>query len=64
MCNSATNDITVTLPPPARGKKWHGLIDTSASSPDDFIPEDQLEPLEVQKTYVLPARTTAILAGK
>ena len=64
MCNSATNDITVTLPPPARGKKWHGLIDTSASSPDDFIPEDQLEPLEVQKTYVLPARTTAILVGK
>lgn len=64
MCNSATNDTTVTLPPPSRGKKWHGFVDTSATFPEDFVPEDKLEPLEVQKTYVLPSRTTAILIGK
>ena len=64
MCNSSTTDVTVTLPPPARGKKWHGLIDTSAEFPHDFIAEDKTEPLDVQKTYVLPARTTAILVGK
>lgn len=61
MCNSGTKDITVKLPSAGKGKRWHRLVDTSVSAPNDFMDEPNAELLEVQKTYVLPVRTMAVL---
>lgn len=64
MCNSGTVDTTVKLPSAGKKRRWYRLVDTSVPSPCDFLDEDKAEPLEVQKTYVLPSRTMAILIGK
>jgi len=64
MCNSGTTDITVKIPVSGKNKKWHRLIDTSVSSPNDFLEDGNEEQLEVQKTYILPARTMCILVSK
>ena len=64
MCNSGTTDITVKIPVSGKNKKWHRLIDTSVSSPNDFLEDGNEEQLEVQKTYILPARTMCVLVSK
>lgn len=64
MCNAGTTDVTVRLPVPAKNKKWYRQVDTSVAAPGDFLEEQQEELLEMQKTYVLPARSMAILTGK
>ena len=64
MMNSSTKDVTVTLPPPGKGKKWLRCVDTSVASPNDFLPENKEEMLEEQNVYVLPARSFAILLSR
>lgn len=64
MCNASIKDISVVLPSPNKGKKWYRYVDTSVAAPGDFLPENGLESLPNQRVYVLPARSTAILAGK
>ena len=64
MCNASVKDISVVLPSPNKGKKWYRYVDTSVAAPGDFLPENGLESLPNQRVYVLPARSTAILAGK
>ncbi len=64
MMNSSTKDVTVTLPPPGKGKKWLRCVDTSVEAPNDFLPENKEEMLEEQNVYVLPARSFAILLSR
>ena len=64
MCNSGTKDITVKLPTAGKEKSWYRLVDTSVPAPNDFMSDGNAELLEVQKSYVLPARTMAVLECK
>ena len=64
MCNTGATDMTVKTPSLNKGKKWYRFIDTSVPAPNDFTDHGSEELLEEQKTYILPARTMAVLLGK
>lgn len=64
MFNSGTRDITVKIPTLQKNKKWFRVIDTSFPAPNDFMDLGKEELLDVQKTYVLPSRTIAVLLSR
>ena len=42
--NASPKTVRVAVCAPPSGKKWHRVIDTERSSPDDFVPEGTPEP--------------------
>ena len=64
MFNSATHDVTVTIPPSIGNKKWYRVIDTSIEAPYDFLSSGEEEFLSNQSRYILPARSCAVLLSK
>ena len=64
MMNTSDKDATVKLPVPRPGAQWYRCIDTSIASPGDVLDSGSEELLPVQQTYVLPAKTMAVLMGK
>jgi glycogen operon protein len=61
LCNADTRDVSATMPPPASGKAWYRVVDTSIPGHEDFMEPGSEENLHGQKVYVLPARSMAVL---
>lgn len=57
-------DLTITLPNPPAGKKWHLVSDTSFPSSEDFFSEGNEEELREQHRYVLVSGSCIILMSK
>ncbi len=64
MFNSSQRDITATICPPAAGKKWFRVVDTSYDAPHDFLAAGNEEPLQNQEKYVILSRTSVVLLAK
>ncbi|MDR2521589.1 MAG: glycogen debranching protein GlgX [Spirochaetaceae bacterium] len=61
MFNAGLKDVVFTLCELSPGKLWHLVVDTSFSSPEDFIPPGKTSPLENQIRYGVKARSAVIL---
>jgi glycogen operon protein len=59
--NASTRDITTTLCPTPKGKKWFRVIDTSWDSPGDILEPGKQKLLENQQKYVVLSRTGVVL---
>ena len=62
--NTDIYDVTITVPSPAKDKKWYRVADTSVAGPDSIAEAGKEEPLIEQKRYVLPANGFVILMEK
>ncbi len=60
--NSAPNRVSVVLCEPPAGKRWHRVIDTARSHPEDFQPEGADEPEEA--SYSCAARSLVLLLSR
>jgi glycogen operon protein len=56
--------LSFGLPVLPKKMLWHRFADTSLAAPDDICQPGQEKSLEVQKSYAIPERSTAILVGK
>ena len=62
--NTDIYDVTVTLPTPAKGKKWYCLADTSVAGDMTVAAPGKEELLKEQQLYVVPAGSFVILISK
>jgi len=60
--NSEPYNFTVADPPPR--KKWYRSVDTGQTSPSDILLPGTEEPLIMQNSYTVKARSTVILISK
>ena len=59
-----TDQLSFELPPPARGKRWHRLLDTSLEPPHDIAAPGEEEPLGTQGTYSVFSKSLAAFIQK
>ena len=55
---------TTQLPPPADGKRWYRVIDTSLAPGEDFLEEGRVIIIDPPSHYIANARSTVLLLGK
>lgn len=57
-------NVDFKIPPPAAGRQWHLLSDTSAESPDDFHEEGAMPPIKRDaRTALVRAQSTLVLVA-
>ena len=62
--NTDKYDLTITIPAPPEGTKWHLVADSALNSPEDFFEDGKEELLREQRRYVLISGATVILMSK
>jgi glycogen operon protein len=63
MLNAYWEPLTFELPLLGRGERWHRLVDTALSAPEDFCHGEAAPPLAAEK-YRVEARSAVILMAK
>lgn len=64
MFNSSVKDITATICPAPKGKKWFRVIDTSYDSPYDILEPGCESLIQNQGKYVILARSSVVLMSR
>ncbi len=64
MFNASSDDISFTLCPAPSGKSWYRAIDTSLPMPDDVPDQGKEIRIADQDSYLLPARSMAVLISR
>ena len=62
--NAWSEHLTFQVPFPARGKRWHRMLDTSLDSPSDFADPRKSEGMAVHDSYAVAARSVVGLLQK
>lgn len=52
--NASSHELMLTLPHPPLHKLWHGIVNTYASSPYDFVEENNAMPLQSKNVTLMP----------